>query len=179
MSPIIDLHCDLLLYLAEKEGRSPHSLEARCSFPQLQKGGVELQVLAIYTATKPGSYGKAMRQIEKFRHLKTPFCKFVAAVENASGLLEEGEEADLLANRLATLQKEIGPPLYISLTWNTENRFAGGNETKTGLKKDGRLLLEAIDNKKIAIDLSHTSDQTAEDILNYIDKKQLKITPIA
>jgi len=41
------------------------------------------------------------------------------------------------------------------------------------------LLLEYLDNKQIAIDLSHTSDYLAYDILNYIDAKGLKIKPIA
>jgi membrane dipeptidase len=179
MIPIIDLHCDLLLYLAEKEGRSFDAPEARCSFPQLQKGGVDLQVLAIYTATKKGSYARACRQIKKFRTLKTPFCKFIAAVENASGLLEEEEDSALLPSRLKALQNDVGSPLYISLTWNSENRFAGGNETHVGLKEDGKALLEEMSGRQIAIDLSHTSDETAVDIFNTIDKKNLKITPIA
>ena len=69
--------------------------------------------------------------------------------------------------------------LYVSLTWNGENRFGGGNHTHVGLKRDGELFLEHIDGKKIAIDLSHASDQLAGDILNYIDKKGLQVTPIA
>lgn len=179
MHPIIDLHCDLLMYLAGLEARLPDHPEARCSLPQLKQGRVELQVLAIYTATKQGSYSVARKQMQKFKDLKAPFCKFVVAIENASGLLEENEEAALLPARLKAVQEEVGSPLYISLTWNSENRFGGGNETHIGLKEDGRILLEEMSGKKIAIDLSHTSDETAYDIFNTIDKKNLKITPIA
>ncbi len=51
--------------------------------------------------------------------------------------------------------------------------------TKVGLKPDGKALLEYLNEKGICIDLSHTSDALADNILNYIDKKGLKITPIA
>lgn len=178
MTPIIDLHCDLLLYLSGKD-KDPYSPTSRCSLPLLEEGGVGLQTLAIYTATKPGSHKEAMLQLECYKKLPQASTKFLVAIENASGLLEEGEDLGLLFKRLDHLQKEAGPLLYISLTWNTENRFGGGNETHIGLKSDGEALLEYIAGKGIAIDLSHTSDPLAHEILNFIDKKNLKIQPMA
>lgn len=195
--PVADLHCDLLSYLAEKEDRHAENEEARCSLVQLQKGNVLLQTLAVYTVTGKASVASAEKQMtvfrtlptlypEGFQHLKTlempePNGKvhIVAAIENASGLCSESEKLECAFSRFDQYRESAGPILYISLTWNDENRFGGGNHSKAGLKRDGELLLEYLDGKKIAVDLSHTSDALAHDILNYIDTKGLNITPIA
>lgn len=197
MKPIIDLHCDLLAYLAEKKTRHAENQEVRCSLPQLIKGNVILQALAVYTETRRGSVASAERQMkifrtlpalypEGFQHLKTlempksnGKVHIVAAIENASGLCSETERLEKAFSRFDQYRKLSGPILYISLTWNTENRFGGGNHSRAGLKRDGELMLEYLDQKKIAIDLSHTSDALAYDILNYIDAKGLKVIPIA
>ncbi len=88
--------------------------------------------------------------------------------------LEEDEPLDLLFERF-----DAKKWLYISLTWKEENRFGGGDQTMVGLKRNGEVLLEYMDGKDVAIDLSHTSNPLAEGILNHIDKKGLKITTIA
>lgn len=191
--PIYDLHCDLLCYLERSTKRTENDPDSKCSIPLLKEGGVVFQTLAIFNETKSGSAKSGMDQFELYlKLLKTrskevfPLTKkiipitIVPAIENASGLLEEtGEKLDLAFKRLEKMQKEAGIILYISLTWNSENRFGGGNASSAGLKKDGEALLDFIDGKKIAIDFSHTSDRLAHDLINYIDKKNLKIQPIA
>ena len=180
---ICDLHCDLLAFLGE--GGDLMNKEVRCSLPQMQRGGVAFQAMAIFTETKKGSVASAKRQRVAYNTLlthgafqewqgsfSTNKISIALAIENLSGLLEEDEPLDLLFERMVE-------PFYVSLTWNSENRFGGGNHTSIGLKRDGELFLEYIDGKKIAIDLSHTSDHLAHDILEYIDKRNLKITPIA
>ncbi len=197
MMPIADLHCDLLAYLAEKEERHAENEEARCSLTQLKKGDVLLQTLAVYTVTGKGSVASAEKQMTIFRTLPTLYPEgfqhlkrlempepngkvhIIPAIENASGLCGESEKLENAFSRFDHYQETAGPILYISLTWNDENRFGGGNHSKAGLKRDGELLLEYLDGKKIAIDLSHTSDALAYDILNYIDAKSLKVIPIA
>lgn len=192
--PVIDLHCDLLYYLIDKPQNSPLDLKARCSLPQLQEGGVGLQAMAVFTETAKGSTQSAAKQIEAYKklpsfgfsplqtrktNLQPPTVQTIMAIENASGLLEEDEDLELIFKRIEKLEKEVGPLLYISLTWNTENRFAGGNYSQAGLKADGKTLLEYLSGKGICIDLSHTSDATAEGIFDTIDKKGLKIKAIA
>ena len=180
---ICDLHCDLLAYLGE--GGDLMNPEVRCSLPQLQKGGVVFQTMAVFTETKKGSVANAKRQFAAYQkllqhaafeewqgRLTDDKISTVLSIENLSGLLEENEQLDLLFERMKSA-------LYVSLTWNSENRFGGGNHTKVGLKRDGEVFLEYISGKKIAIDLSHTSDHLAYDILEFIDKKGLDITPIA
>jgi membrane dipeptidase len=194
-TPIIDLHCDLLCYLAGSDERSPYHAEARCSFPQLKSGKVFLQTLAVFTETKKGSSQKGRLQFEAFKRLSMQNCTFlknlkvpqgaqeqlylIAAIENASALIEEDEPLQKLFPRIDALTQDIGPLLYISMTWNSENRFGGGCHVDVGLKSDGEALLEYMSGKSIAIDFSHTSDRLAYDILNFIDRKNLKVRPIA
>lgn len=173
---IHDLHCDLLWYLANSPERTPFDPAAQCSLAQLQAGGVEFQVLAIYTETKPHSTTRAAEQYACYQKLpRLPGLKFALAIENASSLFEEEEPLDLGFSRLGALQT----PLYISFTWNTENRFGGGAHTSIGLKEDGEKLLHFLDHRQIAIDFSHTSDALAEDLLTYIDRHQLTIPLLA
>lgn len=196
--PIVDLHCDLLSFLQTKPERTPFDPLSRVSHAQMKSGGVRLQTLAIFTYPKKGSTDLARQQIEIFSHLPLRYRDHYAffrgeesldhpsdkifilpAFENASGFCEEGEAIELGLARLQHLYEKLKRILYISLTWDGENRFGGGNGSTIGLKEDGKHLLRWMDGKKIAVDLSHTSDLLAHDILNFIDKHKLDICVIA
>ncbi len=190
--PIVDIHCDLLLFLASGTDRSPFDDRSLSSISQMQKGNILLQTLAVFTETGKESVSQASKQIQIFTQLpqlsqnafslhsrKENAITVVPAIENASGLVGEDEPLETGLQRFVEWNKTVGPFLYVSLTWNEENRFGGGNATKIGLKEDGKVFLELLAQTKTAIDLSHTSDSMAKDILNYIDKKNLSITPIA
>lgn len=178
-TPVIDLHCDLLAYLNEdRQNNGPMDEASRCSLPLLEKGGVFFQALAVFTELGVGSRKKAEEQIEcfyeKVKNNSLAKTEFALAIESCSSLLEEDEPFDLLFDRF-----DQEKWLYLSLTWKEENRFGGGDQSKVGLKRDGEILLEYMDGKGSAIDLSHASDALAEGIFNHIDKKGLQITPIA
>lgn len=176
---IIDLHCDLLGCVEHNKKLNFNSPETNCSLPQLAAGGVELQIMAVAAITRPGSSEVGKRQIELYRELKrVAKLETLIAIENASALAEEDDPLETAFHNLSAFAK-VEKILYVSLTWNEENRFAGGNASKVGLKRDGELLLELCAELGIAIDLSHTSDHSAHDILNYIDKKGLEIGVIA
>lgn len=199
--PIIDTHCDLLSYLAKvPDARADRTDDIACALPFLKQGNVKMQILAIYTDVYSGSMEMAKLQGQKFKQLledfKEDLClanveflqriteqdrlSVVAAIENAAGLASEKAPIQAAFDNLDALIKETGRIAYISLTHHTENRFGGGNYTEgIGLKADGKKLLDYIDGKKIAIDLSHTSDSLAEGILNHIDKGGLEIPVIA
>ena len=180
---ISDLHCDLLSYLAAGSKHSAFDPESHASIPMMKAGGVALQTLAIYTKTKEGSAINGAKQAEIFFNLSQKYSEFqseiktVVAIENASSFCDENEPLEQGLERLESWYKKAGFIAYISLTWNDENRFGGGNATEVGLKPDGRVLLQWMSGKKIAIDLSHTSDRLAEEILEAI--QDLDITPIA
>ena len=196
--PVVDLHCDLLCFLQMKAERTPFDPLSRGSFAQMKEGGVRLQALPVFTYTKAGSTKSGQEQIEIFTQLPYrydahyafftgPECfaqptdkiYVTAAFENASGFCEEDEPLERGLSRLQHFYEMLKRILYISMTWDSENRFGGGNASKVGLKEDGKQLLRWMHGKQIAIDFSHTSDALAFDILNFIDQNKLKIPVIA
>lgn len=199
MMPIIDFHCDLLAYLEGQAGSQPSDKRARCSLPQLQAGGVKAQVLAIFVDTDRRSVLKAERQMQIFADLpqvtgsaveiidrdwwnsfeEKQTTGIIPAFENASGFCGEEESLETGFDRLASFHTHVANVAYVSLTWNSENRFGGPPGTGIGLKQDGKELLSFLDGRGIAVDLSHASDTMAHDILTAIDIKGLDIPIIA
>jgi membrane dipeptidase len=199
--PIFDLHCDLLSYMAKVPDAHPLMAEdIGCAIPHLHVGNVKWQVMAIFTLTEKGSTHWGVRQGLVYRRLITDFAYFfeaaatspdldalinsdkigvVAAIENASGFCEEDEPLDTGFRKLEQLIEHTGPILYITLTHHAENRFGGGNYSTAGLKADGEALLDYLHGRRIAVDLSHTSDATAHGILNYLTRKGLDIPVMA
>jgi microsomal dipeptidase-like Zn-dependent dipeptidase len=199
--PIIDTHCDILSYLAKIPNAAPDkSSDIACAIPLLKKGNVKMQVCAIYTDVAAGSKESATKQANKYQAMLKDHPKdvcqvdkdflesmdldskigLIAAVENAAGLADEKAPIGSAFEQLENLIKLTSKIAYISLTHHTENRFGGGNYTEgIGLKDDGKKILDYISGRKIAIDLSHTSDLLAEGILNHIDTNKLQIPVIA
>lgn len=174
---VIDLHCDLLSYLAVHPNRSIDDPESLCSTPQRKAGRVEHQVLAIFSETGAHSLESGLKQLDIFHSLNSK--QFLLAFENASSFCTEQEPIDTVLQRLDWIYTKT-PPLYISLTWNGENRFGGGSGSTKGLKEDGKTLLTFLSEKKhTAIDLSHTSDPLARDIIHYIDAQSLTLPILA
>jgi microsomal dipeptidase-like Zn-dependent dipeptidase len=111
--------------------------------------------------------------------LRSPGTQIVAAIENASALCNNSEPLEAAFRRLDRIIRKLGGIFYVSLTHHGENRFGGGNTTSAGLKADGQVFLDYISGRKIAIDLSHTSDALAYGIINHIDGNGLDIPIIA
>ena len=187
----LDLHCDLTAYLLQPNS-SPTG-DVRCSVDKLFAGNVKMQVMAFYSATEKGSVDEVKEQLKHYRNLLNlpgvyefspdkaelkDGLGIIAAVENASGLCEEDQPIVDAFKNLDWLSSQA-KIMYVGLTHHLENRFGGGNFTQAGLKDDGKRLIEYLDGRKIAIDLSHTSDQLAYGILNFIDQHHLDIPVLA
>ncbi len=187
----LDLHCDLTAYLLQPNS-SPTG-DVRCSVDKLFAGNVKMQVMAFYSATEKGSVDEVKEQLKHYRNLLNlpgvyefspdkaelkDGLGIIAAVENASGLCEEDQPVEDAFKNLDWLSSQA-KIMYVGLTHHLENRFGGGNFTQAGLKDDGKRLIEFLDGRKIAIDLSHTSDQLAYGILNFIDQHHLDIPVLA
>lgn len=198
--PIVDLHCDLLSYLDTAAGSSIHDTEAiGCALPHLKAGGVKLQVMALFSLTEAGSAEAGLRQVAfykaitkegtGFRHLEKgttwemmmadDAVYTLAAIENASCFFEEKENLKEGFRRFEWMAKALGGPLYLTITHHAENRFGGGNFTSVGLKPDGKALLEFLDGRGVAVDLSHTCDLFAHELLEYIDRRGLDLRVLA
>lgn len=195
---IFDLHCDLLSYLARYPKANPNDLDIGCALPYLQAGNVKAQVLAIFTDGSPESTVFAEKQVQAYEMLlenyfdvvqafegpnsfqiDAPKVALVLAIENASGFIKADEPLDQGLERLEAFLNRGHRVLYISFTHHKENRFGGGNQSQAGLKEDGKVLLEYLSGKPIAIDLSHTSDSLAQGILEFTAQKNLKLPIIA
>jgi len=195
--PIIDLHCDLLYYLKEPNANIDNQ-ELGCSIPYLEEGNVKLQVMAMFAPTQSNSHQVGIKQSEIFKELNlkeerlyavrkqnlkglrnSERIGMLAAVESASAFCDENITLKKGIENLEQMIVNVGQLFYISLTHHTENRFGGGNYTSIGLKNDGKALIDYLDGKNIAIDFSHTSDQLANDILNYISKQNINVSIIA
>ncbi len=198
--PVIDLHCDLLLYLQGNVSRTPFDLQARCALPQHQAGGVKLQVMAHFTTTTEESVRNGAVQLAHYQKIlqkysdhyealtdrrqleslfEQPKVGLLWAVENASLFWLEQEPFSEGMERFEQAIAQQGRPLYISLTWNEENRFGGGVHSQAGLKTDGCKLLDYLDGQGVAVDLSHASDELAGGLLAYIDRRRLQIPVMA
>ncbi|MBS0615032.1 MAG: membrane dipeptidase [Verrucomicrobia bacterium] len=178
-----DFHCDLLSFLSHDSARTPLDAAARCSLPQLSEGKVALQIMAIFSKTEKGSAQQGELQEKIFHEMQKEYPQFfekkmraMIAIENAAAFCSEEENLLVGLKRLKVWQNK-SPIAYISMTWNEENRFGGGAHTDVGLKEDGRTLLSEM--AGIAIDLSHTSDRLAYDIINHNDKKNLPLRIVA
>lgn len=192
--PNIDLHCDLLYYLL-RSGSAIDDLELGCSLPYLKAGNVKLQVMAIYAGTEQGSTIKGLQQSILFSEMvksehfflfkddekseKAKAIGIIAAIENASVFCGENDHLDKGFKNLETIISNTENILYIGITHHLENRFGGGNYSEVGLKEDGKVLIDYISDKKVAIDLAHTSDRLAYDILTYIDQRNYSIPILA
>ncbi|MDR6545609.1 microsomal dipeptidase-like Zn-dependent dipeptidase [Chryseobacterium rhizosphaerae] len=192
----IDLHCDLLYYLLNSNV-SLDDKEIGCSLPYLKQGNVKLQVMAIYAGTGEGSTGYGLHQSQLFSELikNENFFLFnddnyqssenkdrvgvIASIENASAFCDENESLDSGFKKLENIIQNTQKVFYIGITHHLENRFGGGNNAEAGLKDDGKVLIDYIADRKIAIDLAHTSDQLAYDIFTYIDQKNYSIPILA
>lgn len=196
--PIIDTHCDLLSYLTKPFANINSKEDIGCSVPYLIEGNVKLQVMAIFAPTDTNSHLFGLQQSEIFKQLAEQnihlyqFKKdhlhklntikgvgMLAAIESAAAFCDENISLKQGLKNLETIIHNVGNVFYISLTHHSENRFGGGNYTSIGLKDDGKALVEYLEDKKIAIDLSHTSDALAEDLLSYISKQNLNIPIMA
>ena len=198
--PVADLHCDLLSYLVHFPTADLNTLEdIGASLPHLKAGNVKIQVLAMFSLSQPGSVDFVRRQAQKFVELSQSkdftaihsvalarnaatagTVGIIPAIENASGLCETDEPISMAFQRMEEIIDTTGRILYLGLTHHTENRFGGGNfSDNIGIKPDGEALLEYLHGRQICIDLAHTSDALAYDILDVITKKSLDIPVIA
>lgn len=195
--PVIDLHCDLTYYIIEKQNANPMNKEIGCAIPHLIDGNVMAQVLGFFTPSEPIEHGVAQKQAEIFNSFVKDYpdklekitnnnlnensnkVKIIAAIENASGFCHEDENLDDGFKRLEKIIETTGGIFYIGFMHWLDNRFGGAAGSKTGLKNDGKTLLDYLDNKSITIDLSHSSDNLTSDIFDYVYKKGLNIPLIA
>ncbi len=192
--PVFDLHCDLTVYLLEKTGASfENGEDIGCALPHLKAGNVSHQVCAFFTPHDPVIHGFALAQSDRLLLLAENYNEVVAgfgenpenkirllpAIENASGICHEDEQLDEGFRRLQQLFDTWGGLVYIGFMHISDNRFGGAAGSNKGLSEDGRVLLDWLDGRPCAVDISHASDQSARDTLDYIEEHSIRTKVLA
>ena len=196
--PVIDLHCDLLSYLTRSNSSIYKTEDVGCAVPYLRDGNVKLQIMAIFAPVESNSHEYGLIQSEIFRdlnsqenelyrfekqHLETfgsnENIGMLASVESGSAFCDENISLKQGFENLERIIENVGSIMYISFTHHAENRFGGGNYSAVGLKNDGKALIDYMHNRNIAIDFSHTSDELAYDMLDYISKQNINVPIMA
>jgi membrane dipeptidase len=170
---IVDAHNDLLAELVHREGEERPF--ARYWRPELDAGGVGLQVCPIYAADDADDalrFGLAQAAAYHRLLAENPD---VVQILSAADLERDGfkvmlsvEGVEPLAGdpQLAYAYWGLGARMF-SLTWNHRNPFADGLgvEDDLGLSGLGQELVEILSGLGAMLDLSHASPRTFDDVL--------------
>jgi membrane dipeptidase len=181
--PIVDAHSDLLLELdhAEQQLGETNPLASRW-LPPLRRGGVGLQVCAIYVEPElspADALREVLRQVRCFHASVEANRDSVFAVRTVAdldavggrriGLLLALEGAASLGTDawLIDIAARLGLRMA-SLTWNDRNAFAGGCGHDEGLTGLGRQLVDRMVELGVVVDLAHASPRTVDDVLDRV-----------
>lgn len=183
--PIVDAHNDLLLELDHRRaGAEPF---ARFWLPNLEAGGVKLQVCPLFGAEPEWlmelSLRRVLMQVAAFNRALEENGGRVRGVRTAGDLaaVERGGEIGLLLSMEGVEALGYDPGLIdvfwtlgvrmVSLTWNRRNPFADGaaEQGAGGLSRLGRQLVERLRALGAVLDLAHASEQTFIDVLELSD----------
>ena len=184
---IADAHNDLLSELSFREDEGEENPFAAHWLAQLEEGGVELQVCAVYVEVQQlpeGALRVALKQAAAFWRLIAanpgrvrPVLTRTDLDGNGIGLLLalEGVEPlgcdPLLLDAFARLGVRM-----IGLTWNRRNTFADGAGEPGGLSVLGRELVGRFAELGIVLDLAHASERTFWDALEYAPDAQVMVS---
>jgi len=170
---IVDAHNDLLAELVHRDGEELPF--ARYWRPELDAGGVGLQVCAVYTADDADDalrFGLAQAAAYHRLLAESPDVVPVRTAEDLDRhglkvmLSVEGAELFAADPQLAHAYWGLGARMF-SLTWNHRNPFADGLgvDDDEGLSALGRGLVDILAGLGAMLDLSHASPRTFDDVL--------------
>lgn len=90
----------------------------------------------------------------------------LAAEKCAAFLTVEG--TSFFADSLAPLDTlELDGVRMVTLTWNGKNAIASGNQTQDGFTSFGREVVKGLENRHIAVDVSHLNDKGFAELLDF------------
>ncbi|MBN2537945.1 dipeptidase, partial [candidate division WOR-3 bacterium] len=187
-SPVIDLHCDSLYeHVQGRMDLAVRNDHGHLDLPRMRKGKLDAEVFAIWTNPdkyRPGARLRfALRAIRQFKDV----CRLLpdtVALARSPGELEAIVSSGRIAGILGiegghALEGDIanldrlhrhGVQL-LTLTWNNSNQFARSclarDGHRVGLTRLGRALVHRMNRLGMLIDLSHSSDRTFDEALDF------------
>jgi membrane dipeptidase len=182
---IADAHVDLLLELAWRRRRDEENPFREHWLPQLETGGVRLQVCPIYVEgdlVPDGALRSALRLAGAFHEALRENTDRVFRVASRADLdeVERGGRIGLVLALEGTEALGSSPELVdafwalgvrvVGLTWSRRNAFADGSGEPSpgGLSVIGCELVDRLLALGAAIDLAHASEQTFADVLDRV-----------
>jgi membrane dipeptidase len=184
---IVDAHNDLLLELVLRH--EEENAFAKHWLPQLERGGIGVQVCPLYAAGADDPFAKVLEQAREFDravednadrvvHVRTEADLGVALASGRIGLILSFEGVEALGDDPAALDDWWDRGVRMaSLTWNYPNAFAGGLDTpEQGLSARGEELVDRMIERGVVIDLVHSSPATFDDVVSRADEARLVVT---
>ena len=95
-------------------------------------------------------------------HLKKNLCGNVKPIFSLEG-------GSLIDNTDKIFELYCDKIKFINLTWNGENKIAGGVKTDKGLTDFGKSVIKQMNRFKMAVDLSHLNDKSFFDVIDKAD----------
>ena len=180
----VDGHCDTMLRVMNDPEFDflARNSDGHLDLPRLKKGGVNLQIMALFVEKRFKPFQALPRTLEMagaLHRLLDQCREDVTLIEKTQDLEEvgrdskpqgflmalEGGEALCSSDVLYSFFK-LGLRL-VTLTWNQRNQLADGvgeSCTGGGLTKLGRELVEEMNNLGIGVDVSHLSEKSFWDV---------------
>lgn len=175
--PVADAHCDFLYNAVQYAHDIGSGTTGQAiALPYMQKGNVALQFFAAWMDTglrMPCLQQCVMmidaykRMLERYADVLTPLTKTFVPGQGkiATVLTVEGGEAIEGSLSVLRILYELGVRA-MTLTWNENNELAGAAVKKRkGLTELGREVIEEMCRIGMAIDVSHLSDASLDDVL--------------
>ncbi|MCL2002724.1 MAG: membrane dipeptidase [Oscillospiraceae bacterium] len=146
---IFDAHCDTL-----STGRPLWRNGGHVDIERLRARGPGIQVMAAFGKDQPA-------QLDRLSAVSGSLnCALLPAVEG-------GDSVQALSDLRPFLERK---PVFFSLTWNHDNRLAGGCKGGGGLTPLGREVVAALEDAGTRLDLSHASERTFWDVLDAVQR---------
>lgn len=192
---LIDMHCDTLTRLfEEKKGQNLQNTDCSISIPGMEKAWTLAQFFACFTCLGDymetdgyeGCYRQALNMIDLMEGQLKEFPEALASARSYGEIMENHsrgkisailtiEESGILNGKLERLDTlyEKGVRL-MTLMWNYENCIGHPNSRdgeimEKGLKEFGIQAVERMGELGMIVDVSHASDGTFRDILEYAE----------
>jgi membrane dipeptidase len=179
---IFDAHCDTANVIFDDSSYFIKENKSHLSFNKIKKGGLKAQIFAIYINplySSSGSIKKALSlyyAIEKELFSSNKGIKVTSTIEMESAIKNNKlacwlslEGGHIIENSIENLEKFFSHgfrSMTLTHTKNTDWADSSGDKPKwDGLNKLGKEIIAKMDELGMAIDVSHVSDKTIEDVL--------------
>lgn len=150
---LIDLHNDFLTSLSIKDSIN--------FLFKAKSDGVKTIISSIYTTELNCDV------ISKIKHYK----KFLIQTKIKPKTLIHIEDCGFIKNDADVENLVKIKPFSCGLTWNYENRLAGGAKCESGLSTFGRKVIKEFENRNIIIDLAHLNKKSFYNVMKQSQNK--------